>query len=289
MIKPSRLYIAADGPRTDRDGETLKCNQAREIASEVDWPCKINTLFRDNNLGCKAAISEAISWFFNFEEEGIILEDDCVPHEDFFRFCAHGLEKYRNDSRVFAITGNNFQNGKMRGSASYYFSKYPHCWGWATWRRAWLNYDPELSFWDEWHRSVDWKTLNHDNREQHQWNQLAKKVQKNQLDSWAIPWMFSVWYRHGLTMTPNVNLVTNIGVGAEATHTVAAETKGLMLPISSMEIIVDSDNVVRDHEADRHVFINIFGGRNYYFLRHIISSLKVYFQSAGYRWRSNGR
>lgn len=130
--KPKRLYIAADGPRKHREGENEKVSSVRQIVTYVDWPCDVKTLFRDENLGCKSAVSGAITWFFNHEEEGIILEDDCLPHPDFFPFCESLLKRYANDERIWVITGNNFQNGIQRGEASYYFSRYNHVWGWAS-------------------------------------------------------------------------------------------------------------------------------------------------------------
>jgi GT2 family glycosyltransferase len=140
QIKPQRLYIASDGPRKNFDGEKEKVKKVREIATRVDWPCEVKTLFRNENLGCKKGVSSAITWFFEQEEQGIILEDDCVPNLDFFTFCESLLDRYAEDERVSVITGNNFQNNKWRGDASYYFSKYNHCWGWASWRRSWKDY-----------------------------------------------------------------------------------------------------------------------------------------------------
>ena len=135
QVRPSRLYVAGDGPREGYNEEE-KVAKAREIATRVDWPCEVKTLFRDKNLGCAHGCSNAISWFFQHEEKGIILEDDCVPHLDFFTFCENLLDRYAEDERVTVVSGNNFQKGKWRGDASYYFSKFPHIWGWATWRRA---------------------------------------------------------------------------------------------------------------------------------------------------------
>ena len=147
QIKPQRLYVASDGPRESYDGEIEKVIKAREIASKVDWPCELKTLFRDKNLGCKKGVSSAITWFFEHEEQGIILEDDCIPNLDFFNFCENLLIRYSRDKRIFTITGSNFQNGKWRGDASYYFSKKFHCWGWATWKRAWKLYQGDILFW----------------------------------------------------------------------------------------------------------------------------------------------
>lgn len=170
--RPPRLYVAADGPRVQREGEGELVRRVRQIATTVDWPCSVYTLFREHNLGCKRAVSEAISWFFENEEQGIILEDDCLPNPDFFSFCDVLLERYKDDPRVWMITGNNFQDGQKRGNGSYYFSRYSHIWGWATWRRAWRCYDRDLSFWPEWKSSADWLKKMPDKIERRYWDRV---------------------------------------------------------------------------------------------------------------------
>ena len=142
--EPSRLFIAADGPRLNRSDDLEKCNQVRQIVDLVDWDCEVITLFRDANLGCRDAVSSAINWFFSHVDKGIILEDDCLPVPFFFSFCQEMLEYYQSDDRVMMVSGDNFQNGIQRGKGSYYFSKCCHIWGWATWKRAWDKYDVEM-------------------------------------------------------------------------------------------------------------------------------------------------
>ena len=276
VVQPDRLYIAADGPRYGHEFDVERCEEARRIAASVKWPCQVYTLFRDSNLGCKRAVSSAIDWFFDCEKEGIILEDDCLPHFDFFRFCAYGLNLYRSDERLFAITGDNFQNGLCRGEsgASYYFSKYPHCWGWATWRRAWKAYDGDLTFWDNWLRTASWRSLHSNPIERLHWERLALEVRNESLDSWATPWMFSVWFHHGLTMTPNVNLVTNIGFGDDATHTISRRDSSAGLPVHPIRDFYETPSVLVDLEADSYVFHHHFGGRNLIFPRSLIIAVK---------------
>lgn len=140
---PKKLYIAVDGPRPDRDGEVELCRQVQECVALVDWPCEVKTLFREKNLGCKLSISGAITWFFEHETEGIILEDDCAPALDFFRFASAMLRKYRDDERVGAINGFNFFNLQTDTEVSYHFSRHMDVWGWASWRRVWRKYDVE--------------------------------------------------------------------------------------------------------------------------------------------------
>jgi len=147
-VAPTRLFVACDGPNPERPGEAEKVSATRKvIEQEIDWPCQIERLYSDVNQGCRLGVSRAITWFFEQVEEGIILEDDCVPHPDFFPYCTTLLERYRHDTRVWCISGGNRQDGILRGDASYYFGKVPLVWGWASCRRCWENYDVDLSQW----------------------------------------------------------------------------------------------------------------------------------------------
>lgn len=290
-VKPSRLYVAADGPKEGKLGEAELVKEVRTITTAVDWPCKVKTLFRNKNLGCKMGVSSAITWFFEQEEQGIILEDDCLPCLDFFYFCENLLDHYFSDERIFAITGNNFQNGKWRGVASYYFSKYNHCWGWASWRRAWKNYQGDINFWPKWKTSDAWKKYKSNKIELRYWHKTFNASYNGQIDSWAYPWTASTWYKNGLTVTPNVNLVSNIGFGENATHTHDKKSKFSNIPSEELGHIIHPKQVIIDIEADRFVFDNLFGGKylrfpyNWfilpyrifnYFLKKLFKLLKIY-------------
>lgn len=260
--KPSRLYVAGDGARDTISNEQDKIQKVREIATKVDWPCKLHTLFRDRNLGCKKAVSEAITWFFENEKQGIILEDDCLPHLDFFNFCDDLLNRYADDERVSVITGNNFQTGNIRGDASYYFSKYNHCWGWASWRRAWQYYEGELNFWKEWSKSETWRKHTPNKIERNYWNNVFNLVHAKKVDSWAYPWTASVWHINGLTVTPNVNLVSNIGFGNDGTHTKSEQSKFSKISVKSLGTLRHPSFIKRDFDADTYAFDNHFQGKN---------------------------
>ncbi len=266
-VKPERLYIACDGPRKNSFNELEKVIKVRKIATNVDWPCNVKTLFRDKNFGCKKAVSTAITWFFKHEKEGIILEDDCVPHIDFFYFCENLLNRYSKDHRIFAITGNNFQNNKWRGEASYYFSRYFHCWGWATWKRSWKNYDGDIKFWPKWSNSDTWFNNIPDKVERRYWQKIFDYSHSGLIDSWAYPWLASTWYKHGLTVTPNVNLVSNIGYGADATHTKSKIIEVINIPTKSLGNIVHPKIIEINYDADKHDFEWTFCGRNLRFPR----------------------
>jgi hypothetical protein len=259
--KPPRLYVAVDGPRVERKGEAERVAKVRDIATAVDWPCELKTLFREKNLGCKYAVSGAITWFFEEEEQGIILEDDCLPHPDFFPFCELLLQRYRDDERVSVVTGDNFQNGRRRGDGSYYFSRYNHVWGWASWRRAWKWYNNDLSFWPEWKVSDDWTRMVPDKVERRYWAKIYDRMYAKLIDSWAYPWTASVWYHGGLTATPNVNLVSNIGFGPDSTHTASADSPLAAMAMAGLGEMVHPSRITQDTEADRFVFDHAFGGR----------------------------
>jgi hypothetical protein len=216
--RPARLYVAADGPRPEKTGEWRLCSDARAVLNQVDWECEVKTLLRDQNLGCGTAVSEAITWFFDQEEEGIILEDDCLPDLSFFSFCEEMLDRYRDHPEVGSVSGDNFLPRSLRLEKPYGFSKYVQIWGWATWRRFWKIYDFRLTGdWREWMEIID--RANPVQNQARYWLQIFKTLQSGLIDTWDFQVMFSSW-RHGLVhIFPSRNLVTNLGYSGDATHT----------------------------------------------------------------------
>jgi hypothetical protein len=218
--RPPRLYVAADGARANRAGEADRCERTRQVATAVDWPCEVHTLFRDTNLGCKQAVSRAIDWFFEHEEEGIILEDDCVADGTFFRYCDEMLERYRDDSRIALLSGDNFQLGRTYGDASYYFSRYVHIWGWASWRRTWRLYDRDAAAWPAFRDAGGLgKILGAGSPEVRHWRRVFEAVHGGKIDTWDYQLNLAMWVNGMVSILPQQNLVTNIGFGADATHT----------------------------------------------------------------------
>jgi hypothetical protein len=220
VVQPRRLYIAGDGPRAGHPTDTEKCAETRAVIERmVTWPCSVKTNYRAENLGCRRGVQSGISWFFSEVEEGIILEDDTVPSLSFFPFCAELLERYRNDTRIGMISGDNFQFGFARTEASYYFSRYTHIWGWASWRRAWQLYDTNLESWTTL-KKQRWLTdiLVDDGCSRH-WEQIFDQSHAKGIDTWDFQWTYTCWMQNMLTILPNTNLVTNIGFGPTATHT----------------------------------------------------------------------
>ena len=256
---PSKLLVIADGPRHHILDEAEKCEKARSIVEEVDWDCEVLTNFSEVNLGCKKRVSSGLDWVFSKVEEAILLEDDCLPHPTFFRFCDELLKKYCNDTRVMAISGNNFQFGRRRTEYDYYFSRYCHCWGWATWQRSWQYYDISMNLWPK-IRDDDWlKDMLNNFFEERYRKRLFQAVYDNQIDTWAYQWTFTCWIQSGLTILPQTNLVSNIGFSADSTH-----TKDARSPLSNMEVnpilfpMKHPEFMIRDFRADRFTWRNLY-------------------------------
>ena len=253
-VKPPRLYVAADGPRSDYPNDAESCEIARSIATNVDWDCEVKTFFRENNLGCKLAASQAIDWFFEQELEGIILEDDCLPDQSFFWFCQELLGKYRDDTRIMHISGTNFQFGKERTKYSYYFSRYTHLWGWASWRRAWKYYDVKLKQWPEGKKNEILLNWADDRRFINFWEILFEKAASGNLDTWDPQWIFTCWSQNGLSVVPSVNLVSNLGFSKDSTHTQDVKSPLAYMSTKAITFPMEHPNhIVRHWKADRYV------------------------------------
>ena len=217
--RPRKLLVIADGPRANRPGEAEKCAAARAIVDEVDWDCEVQRNFSETNQGCRLRISSGTTWAFELVDKAIILEDDCVPSPSFFAYCADLLDRYENDERVMMISGNNFLFGHAETADSYYFSRYPHVWGWATWRRAWAKYDVNMTRWPEIRDRKLFDQYFRKISERYYWESVFQRTYDGKIDSWAYPWVYSIWANSGLCAAPAQNLVRNIGFHAEATHT----------------------------------------------------------------------
>jgi len=252
-VNPAQLYIAQDGPRKNKPGETEKCREVREIFRQISPECKVKTLFRENNLGCREAVGSAITWFFENVEEGIILEDDDLPHPDFFLFCREMLEKYRDNKEVMHISGSNFNFGKKAGNSSYCFSKFVHLWGFATWRRAWRYYDPEMKNWPEFVKQKRIYSIIQQKKFRESW---MNRLQENYLGItnlyYSYCWIYAIWNQNGLCVTPNANLVSNIGFEKDAPPSI--NSKLANMKICAIGKIVHPTIIQRDKEADKLIF-----------------------------------
>jgi hypothetical protein len=241
-IKPAKLYIAADGPRTPSEHE--RCSAVREIVQKIDWECTPKFLLRDVNLGCYNAVTSAIDWLFEHEDSGIILEDDCLPDLSFFPYCRDLLEQYKDNDRVMMISGTNFNI--VSGENSYYFSKYGLIWGWATWKKSWDLFERKMLS-DE--TDIDFYTA----KEKKFWLKFSDVV-------WDVQWaVYSMRKHDGLAVMPNVNLVENIGFGQDATHYTDANSKVANMKTDAMKFPLNHPSeVFCDKKTDMRFFNNYY-------------------------------
>ncbi len=258
-VKPKKLLIVADGSRFPEELE--KCNQARSVIEKVNWKCEVLTNFSEMNLGCKKRVSSGLEWVFSKVEEAIILEDDCLPSVSFFYFCEKLLEYYRDDQRIMHISGSNFHLSPNNTHYSYYFSKYPNIWGWASWRRAWKYYDINMTTWCKLKQSNLFKFIFEDYAEQKYWTYIFDLMYSGRIDTWDYPWYYACLTGNGLAITPNKNLISNIGFGKNATHTFLP-TPYAELPIYELtEEIRHPPYIIPNKDADNYTFNHYFGGK----------------------------
>ena len=256
--QPRQLLVVADGPRPGRQGEAERCAATRSIVQRVDWKCDVSTNFSDVNLGCGRRVSSGISWVFEQVETAIILEDDCVPHPTFFRFCEEMLERYRDDERIMHVGANGFQLGQTRRPFSYFFSAHFPVWGWASWRRAWRHYDVTVPLWPKLRETAWLGDILNDEKLVEHWRRLFDLAHASidNVNTWDFQWTFACWAQNGLSVLPHRTLVSNIGYGADATHTrTASDPLGNLSTAEMAFPLAHPPYMVRDSEADR-VFVD---------------------------------
>jgi ubiquinone/menaquinone biosynthesis C-methylase UbiE len=269
--QPQKLFVIADGPSSSEEAE--KCQQTREIIKQVDWDCQVQTNYSDVNLGCRERVSSGITWAFEQVEEAIILEDDCLPTSSFFTFCQTLLEYYRNDTRIIGISGNNFQKDN-NDKYSYYFSRFNHCWGWATWKRAWKYWDFNKEKWLNFKNQRLMKQIFNDSNEEKYWTNIFDKVfLENQLDSWNYVWLFSYISQGGLSILPSTNLVSNIGFRNDGTHTTQKDNPLSNLPVTDIWNIKHPNFIIRNQKADLYTFNYVLGGKQFSQNNHYIKKM----------------
>jgi len=256
--KPKQLFIAADGPRRDKTNEESICNETRNIVLDnIDWECEVHTLFRNENLGCKYAVSSAITWFFENVEEGIILEDDTMPDITFFTFCSDLLNRYREDTRISFISGTSLPSSAGHVDTSYYFSKFSIIWGWATWRRVWQNYDIEISDWKElsktnWLTNVFYGNQYYANGFKGLFNTIL-----NGYDTWDFQFFFLNLKNNSLNIHPAKNLIKNIGFDSRATHTHTQQSYSNQ-DVYKIDSLIHPKAMAFDYEADKVIFNTLY-------------------------------
>ena len=257
--KPQFLYVAADGPRNNNKRDIQKCQECRDwVLSQIDWDCEVKTLFRDENLGCGLGPSRAITWFFENVEEGIILEDDCLPNLFFFEFAAKLLNTYRNDQRVSMISGFNICGEWKSNEQSYHFSYFGGVWGWATWKRSWAFFDFYIENWKKDHLS---KPLlkNYFPPDQYEtrdrfYNKIFEQAHSDKPHIWDSQWTFSRLVQNSLAIVPCKNLVKNIGFNSDASHTLDDSHPWSSIETSSAFELTHNNHFVRDIVFDSNYF-----------------------------------
>jgi hypothetical protein len=279
QAKPPKLLVVADGPRPDRPDDVEKCNAARAIIDGVDWDCEVLTNYSDVNLGCGKRVSTGITWVFKQFEEAIILEDDCLPHPDFFRFCEELLEKYRDDKRIMAIGGTNVIGEWKSSVQSYHFSYHGSIWGWASWRRAWCYFDLDMRLWANQEIRNRVRDVIADNRQYQKRAIVFESVYRKEIDTWDYQWIFARLVQSGLTVIPCVNLVSNLGFAHEdATYTKSRneflsnlERIDMIFPIKTNEFIAI------DRDYDKQVFLKVFKEMGYRIISKISEKSKLFY------------
>lgn len=271
--RPSQLFIIADGPRSDRINDKAKCEETRRLTEFIDWDCRVFRNFSKTNLGCKVRVESGISWAFEKVDRAIVLEDDCLPDLSFFQFCSELLDYYKNDERVMAISGDNFQFGRERTKDSYYFSRYPHCWGWATWKRAWQYYDADMQLWPQAKRENRLKDILHSKTAVRYWHNIFQRTYAGDMDSWAYAWTLACWLQNGLCILPSTNLVSNIGFTVEGTHLTYERSPFSHMSTTEMLFPLNHPSMVlRNAQADQFTQSYQFGllARSYRKIRSVL-------------------
>ena len=255
--RPRLLLVVGDGPRTGVPGDAAAVADVRHLLARIDWPCEVRTLFADSNLGCRHRMASGIAWAFEQTERLIILEDDCLPHDDFFPFCERLLDRYAEEPAVMAIAGSNFQPGR-RTPYSHYFSRYAHIWGWASWRRAWRHYDVAMREWPALRSTGFLAEVLDDPAEIAYWKRIFDGVHGSATGTWDFQWLFTCWRHGGLTAIPEVNLVSNIGFGADALHTKNTDSPLAERPTMPLGTALEPPTIERLVAADTWTWQQVF-------------------------------
>lgn len=277
-LKPEKLFIAADGPKNPA-GKNI-CEETRNITENITWKCEVKRRYRETNLGCRNAVSDAITWFFDEVEEGVILEDDCLPNLSFFFYCKEMLEYFRYDETVGHINGSNHMKKSNKPvNASFYFSKYAHVWGWATWKRVWINYDPYIN--EDHFTKLEFNSFT----EKVYWWDKFSKTSSFQINTWDYQYLFMLWQKKLKTLMPRQNLIKNIGIDSRATHNnifnyrikryikrSREDIEEMVYPLNQ-EVSISEDKTLFDRLYKRFIISSLYLIVKFYFFTTIIPFL----------------
>ena len=257
--QPKKLFVIVDGPRKNQPHELEKCDECKSIIESIDWECEVFKNYSETNLGCKNRVASGLNWVFEHVDEAIILEDDCLPNQSFFRFCDELLERYRYDERIMIISGTNVLGKWKDTSQSYHFAYSGGIWGWATWKRAWQYYDMDMKQWEDdevrdrikdvitypkWYKSI---------------MKSFESSYKKKGNNWGYPWAFARFIQSGMAIVPSVNLISNIGWGRNATHTSFGDSNLANLLVFKMKFPLKHKlNVVVDRDFDKEYIDKLY-------------------------------
>ncbi|MCF8481677.1 MAG: glycosyltransferase [Rhodospirillum sp.] len=251
-VRPERMFVVCDGPRSSHPEDQGKVDQCKALVAGIDWPCRVDTDYAEENMGCGGRVATGLTWAFTRSERLIVLEDDVRPDPSFFPYCDALLARYAEDERVMHVGGTVFHGKRVLSAHSFYFSRYMHCWGWAGWRRAWALYDHDMAFWPEL-KEEGWLLSFLDPMTAAYWTRFFDRVWSGEIDTWDVKWQYALWRHSGLATHPRVNLVSNVGMGdPDATHTTAREMRGIAYPPSgSLDFpLTAPPHVLRNFVAD---------------------------------------
>jgi hypothetical protein len=278
---PKAIYIFQDGPRTNVQNDLIKCAQVKEtIINTINWNCTINTLYEDQNLGCGVGPAKAITWFFEQVNEGIILEDDCVPSNSFFPYCEELLKSYKQDKNIFMISGFNPLKKWKASSHSYIITKMGNSLGWATWKDRWNLFDYKMELWKTRKSKEAIKEfLNQPKYTNHFFAQFEHFFNTSHNDVWDFQWLFARWLNNGLTIVPSLNLISNIGFGPNATHSLDENDLRANLPVYELSFPLKHTKKKLDRLFDWFVFERFINPKKRNLLRKILFKLmKIVFR-----------
>lgn len=258
-VKPPKLFVISDGPRASREDDKILVKACRDLIRSIDWPCEVKEIFANSNMGCRDRIASGLAEVFESVDRAIILEDDCLPNESFFYFTQELLERYKDEPSVGLIGGTALLDFDGEVSSSYFFSKYPKIWGWATWARVWKSYDSEIPRWPNLRETSILRDNLHTRKGVATWRQNLNLVFLRKIDTWDYQLVLNLWQNKQLSVIPKNNLVSNLGFGGEATHTLDASSPFSALPTKEMEWpIRHPTSVSANEQADRFSELKLF-------------------------------
>jgi GT2 family glycosyltransferase len=275
--KIKRLYIFNDAPRYGNKEDEIARIEIQNLIKNIDWECEVKTNFPDKNLGCGPGPSSAITWAFTNEDRLIILEDDCVPALPFFSYCNNLLEKYKNDTRIWLVSGNNYSEEQIVGEYDYFFSKYGHSWGWATWKRCWAHFDIEMKKFPQYEKDRRYLDAYTTKREALFFFDKQKRIYTDKTKMshiWDFQAGFMIRSNSGLCIVPRKNLVRNIGYFG--THS-EEKNKFHDCPVDEdYTVRIHPDFVLINKDYDLYHFMNHWRGSRRTFVSKIINKLRKY-------------